>query len=381
MTVTPWEVSGRVDYEKIISQFGAKPIDKNLIEIIEQKTKKKAHHFLRRGIFYVHRDLDELLNGDKKFYLYTGRGPSSDALHFGHLVPLLFTKYLQDAFNVPLVIQLTDDEKFLFKDLTLEQTAKYARDNTRDILALGFNPQLTFIFCNTQYVQQLYPNVLQIQRSINANHMTACFGFTNSDSIGKWAFPPMQMAPSFPTSFVGILPQDVTHCLIPCALDQDPYFRLTRDVASKLGQPKPAVVISKFFPALQGAYSKMSSTSSNVEKQAPTTIFLNQTPKEIAKLVNRYAFSGGRTTVEEHRLLGANLEVCVAYQWLCFFLEDDEKWEQITKDYKSGVMMSGQVKAVLIEVLSNFATEHQQKRAQITDADIDFVMTRRLLST
>lgn len=73
-------------------------------------------------------------------------------MHLGHLIPFLFTKYLQvrenccghkshlfylsihahwqlafvfptsqDAFDVPLVIQMTDDEKFLFKPkLTLD---------------------------------------------------------------------------------------------------------------------------------------------------------------------------------------------------------------------------------------------------------------------
>lgn len=43
------------------------------------------------------------------------QGPSSEALHLGHLVPFIFTKYLQDAFKVPLVIQITDDEKTLWR--------------------------------------------------------------------------------------------------------------------------------------------------------------------------------------------------------------------------------------------------------------------------
>lgn len=43
----------------------------------------------------------------KPFYLYTGRGPSSDSMHLGHLIPFLFTKWLQDVFDVPLVVQLT----------------------------------------------------------------------------------------------------------------------------------------------------------------------------------------------------------------------------------------------------------------------------------
>ena len=40
-------------------------------------------------------------------------------------------------------------------------------------------------------------------------------------------------------------------CLIPCAIDQDPYFRMTRDVAPRLGHKKTALIESRFFPALQ----------------------------------------------------------------------------------------------------------------------------------
>jgi tryptophanyl-tRNA synthetase len=84
---------------------------------------------LRRGIFFSHRDLNQILDlyeQGKKFYLYTGRGPSSEALHLGHLIPFQFTKWLQDTFDCPLVIQLTDDEKFLFKqELKLEECNRY----------------------------------------------------------------------------------------------------------------------------------------------------------------------------------------------------------------------------------------------------------------
>ena len=51
----------------------------------------------------------------KPFYLYTGRGPSADALHMGHCVPFIFTQWLQRVFDVPLVIQITDDEKYIYK--------------------------------------------------------------------------------------------------------------------------------------------------------------------------------------------------------------------------------------------------------------------------
>lgn len=32
------------------------------------------------------------------------------------MLPFVFCKYLQEAFNVPFVIQVTDDEKFFHKD-------------------------------------------------------------------------------------------------------------------------------------------------------------------------------------------------------------------------------------------------------------------------
>lgn len=125
--VDPWTVEseGAIDYDKLISQFGSQKLEPELIERMERVTGKKVHRFLRRGIFFSHRDLTQLLDlyeKGEKFYLYTGRGPSSEALHLGHLIPFHFTKWLQDAFDCPLVIQLTDDEKFLFKpELKLEE--------------------------------------------------------------------------------------------------------------------------------------------------------------------------------------------------------------------------------------------------------------------
>ena len=72
---------------------------------------------LRRNFFFSHRDLDLALHDAEKgrgFFLYTGRGPSGP-MHLGHMVPLLFTKWLQDAFKVNLYIEITDDEKFVVK--------------------------------------------------------------------------------------------------------------------------------------------------------------------------------------------------------------------------------------------------------------------------
>ena len=55
--VTPWEVSGEIDYEQIIKEFGIEPIDEKLLFYIKEIT-KEIHPFLKRKIFFAHRDLD-----------------------------------------------------------------------------------------------------------------------------------------------------------------------------------------------------------------------------------------------------------------------------------------------------------------------------------
>ncbi len=60
-------------------------------------------------------------------------------------------RWLQDTFDVPLVIQLTDDEKFLWKDLKLEESKQLAVENAKEIIALGFDVKKTFIFSDFRF--------------------------------------------------------------------------------------------------------------------------------------------------------------------------------------------------------------------------------------
>ncbi|KAH3757239.1 tryptophan--tRNA ligase, cytoplasmic [Pelomyxa schiedti] len=369
-----WKVKGGVDYNRLLELFGSSPITPELVARVEAVTGKRAHPWLRRGLFFSHRELDMILNHHEKglpFYLYTGRGPSSGALHFGHLIPFLFTKYLQDVFNVPLVIQMTDDEKFLWKNITLEEGRHYMRENVKDIIALGFDVTKTFIFSDLEYIGHMYPLVLRIQKMITANQVKGIFGFTDSDHIGKYGFPAVQAAPSFPCCFPHIFPPEkipITKCLIPCAIDQDPYFRMTRDVAPRMGLEKPALIHSKFFPALQGFSTKMSASDPN------SAIYLTDTPKQIRNKINKYAFSGGKDTKEEQMKYGANLLVDVPYAYLTFFLDDDAELQRIHDDYQSGRMLTGEVKKILADKLIALVEEHQRRRALVTEEVVDSFM-------
>ena len=382
--VNPWDVASSsskgVNYQKLIQKFGSSNIDKDLIERMEKLTGKPAHHLLRRGIFFSHRDMHQILDlveQKKKFYLYTGRGPSSEAMHLGHLIPFMFTKWLQDTFDVPLVIQMTDDEKFLWKDLTIEETNRLAHENAKDIIACGYDLDRTFIFSDVEYISEsteFYKMMCKIQKLVTFNQVKGIFGFSDSDNIGKISFPAIQAAPSFSSAFPQIFNgKDDVPCLIPCAIDQDPYFRMTRDVAPRLGLLKPALLHSTFFPALQGAQSKMSASD-------PTSsIFLTDSDDTIKTKVNKYAFSGGKDTEEEHRKHGGDCETDVSYQYLTFFMEDDKKLEDIKMKYGSGKMLTGELKQELIKVLQNLVGAHRKRREEVTDEIVNEYMRSRKL--
>jgi tryptophanyl-tRNA synthetase len=380
-TVTPWAVStsaGKIDYDKVIDQFGCQRLDRPLIDRVQRLTSRAPHVFLRRNVFFAHRDFNEILDAfekGEKFYLYTGRGPSSESLHLGHLIPFMFTKYLQDAFKVPLVIQLTDDEECMWKDLSVEESQRLARENAKDIIACGFDVSKTFIFSDFDYVGgAFYKNMVKVAKCVTLNKVRGIFGFTGEDHIGKVSFPPVQAVPSFPSSFPHLFTgNENLRCLIPCAIDQDPYFRMTRDVAPRIGYPKPSLIESTFFPALQGENGKMSASDPK------SAIYVTDSAKEIRNKIMKYAFSGGQDTIEKQRQLGANLEVDISIKYLSFFLEDDDELEQIKKAYDSGEMLTGEVKKCLADVLIEIVDRYRRARASVTDGMVDAFMAVRPL--
>ncbi len=229
--------------------------------------------------------------------------------------------------------------------------------NILDIIALGFDPKKTKIFLDTEYAGMMYKHACRVGKKITFSTAKATFGFTNESNLGQIFYTCMQSVPAFLPSIYENKP---TYCLIPYAIDQDPHFRVTRDVAEKLGYPKPAGVHCRFLPGLQGleTHGKMSSSAEE------TAIYTTDTPEQVKKKIMKYAFSGGQTTIEEHRKLGGNPDIDISYQWLTFFEEDDKKLAHIYKEYKSGRMLSGELKQILVNKLNEFLKVHQQKREE-----------------
>lgn len=354
--VNPWEVKGDVDYGKIVKKFGVEKIDNKLLNRIKKHTKEIPLQ-LRRKVFFAHRDMNWLLDEyekGNKFFLYTGRGPSGP-IHIGHLGTWIFTKWLQDNFNAELYFQFTDDEKFLFKDKSFDEIQKWTNDNILDVIALGFDPKKTHFIVDTWHAGLLYPHAIKFAKKINFSTLKSAFGFTDDRNIGEIFYTSMQAVPAIIPS---ILSKKNIPCLIPLAIDQDPHFRVARDVYPKLGFDKPAIMHCVFLPSLSGMEGKMSASGTG-----DTAIFTTDSPEIVKKKINKYAFSGGKDTLEEHRKFGGNPDVDVSFQYLkMMFEEDDKKLAQIEKDYRSGKLLSWELKAILIEKINAFLKSHQKKR-------------------
>jgi tryptophanyl-tRNA synthetase len=350
--ITPWEVEGKVEYDYLFKEFGVKKIDEKMKEQIKNRT-HDLNYIFTRDIVFAHRDLDLVIQ-EGNFYLYTGRGPSGPT-HLGHILSLELTKWLQDKFDCDVIIQLTDDEKFLEpkRKLKRDETEKWTRENLLDIASVGFNADRTFIFKNSEYIKNFYPLALKIAKRINYSVVKSVFGFTSETNIGLLFFPSLQIAPTF---F-----ENDKYCLIPAGIDQDPYFRLQRNVAKGLGYRKCASIYHKILPGLQGVDTKMSSSRSE------TAIYLfDDSPETIKNKIYKYAFSGGQPNVEEHRKKGGNPEIDVCFQWLYLLLEkNDKKIKEIEEDYRSGKLLTGELKNITIEKILELRNEYMKR---ITEA-------------
>ena len=367
--VTPWEVEGEIDYNKLIENFGTQPITPEILVKVKDLI-GEIHPMLKLQYFFSHRDFDWILskyeNGDK-FYLYTGRGPSG-MIHMGHLLPWIFTKYLQDKFNVKLLFQLTDDEKFLYsQDRTLDEIKHYTYENILDIIAVGFDRRKTKIIVDTKHIKHLYPIATELAKRITFSTAKAVFGFSNSTNIGIIGFPSIQAAPCFLPSIIEGKPTPV---LIPAAIDQDPYWRMTRDVAERLGYHKPAQIHSKFLPGL-GISGKMSSS------KPETALFTTDDPEIIDKKVSS-AFTGGQATVALQRKLGGNATGCPVFWYLRYFFDTERQSDERLLKCKSGNLLCGECKSDLAKDSKSFIVDFKKRRESAKDIIKEFMYNEEI---
>jgi tryptophanyl-tRNA synthetase len=368
MVVTPWEVKGKVDYERLIKEFGTQPLTPQLLSRVENYT-DKLHLQLERKIFFSHRDLDTVLDlYDKgvKFVLYTGRGPSGP-VHIGHLVPWIFTLHMQQKFKTRLYFQITDDEKYLISDnADLKNTAKWSYENALDLIALGFKPEDTFIIYDTEDIDLLYDLALEVAKRVTYSTARSSFGFQDSTNIGWVFWPAIQATPCF---IHKKLTGENVPALIPAAIDQDPYWRVTRDVAQRLGYYKPAQIHCRFLPGL-GTGGKMSASM-------PETSIFTVDPPEVVKKKIWNAFTGGKGTAAQQRKEGADPTICSIFQYYLFLFEQDTaKLTELERRCKGGEILCGECKKDMAEKLNAFLKLHQERREKAKDTIEQFHVKR-----
>jgi tryptophanyl-tRNA synthetase len=363
-SITPWSVSGYVNYEKLIKKFGTRKITDGLLKKLESIV-GEIHPLLQADFFFSHRDFDWILDKyeqGQKFYLYTGRGPSGMS-HLGHLMPWLFTKHLQDKFDSPLLFQMTDDEKFLYgQDSSMHKIAKYTQENILDVIAIGFKPERTKIIIDTKHIKQLYSMAIEIAKRITFSTAKAVFGFKNSTNIGMIGFPAIQAVPCFLPSIIENKPTPV---LIPAAIDQDPYWRLTRDIAEKMGYYKPAQIHSKFLPSLESS-GKMSSSK-------PESALLTTDCPEVIENKVSSAFTGGQPTVSLQRKLGGNPDICPVFSYLKYLFDNPKFSKERAIKCRSGNLLCGECKNDLSTNSVRFLSEFQKQREKARDRVAEYI--------
>lgn len=354
-TVTPWEVSGKLDYERLAREFGIKPIPK-LPKVFEDNI------LFRRKVVFAHRDFERILEAvksKKKFVMMTGLMPSGK-FHLGHAL-LAQQMVFYQSLGAKIYIAVADLEAYNARQMELEELRKVAIDQyILNYIALGLRPENVEIYFQSERSQDAqksnayYRLASNFSRHATFNEFRAVYG---EISPGKMNASLLQASDMYHPQLPEF--ENTTPTFIPVGIDQDPHIRIARDMANRYKSHKLIPISSTyhlFLPSLKGE-GKMSSSD-------PTSyIALTDTPQEVKTKINKYAFSGGRDTLEEHRKHGGNPDVDISFQYLKMFLEhDDANLTKIEKDYRSGKLLSGELKAITIDKINEFLKVHQEQR-------------------
>ncbi|PIN93906.1 tryptophan--tRNA ligase [Candidatus Pacearchaeota archaeon CG10_big_fil_rev_8_21_14_0_10_31_24] len=354
--VTPWEVSGKINYEKLINEFGISPI-KDLPENFNKEI------YFKRKLVFAHRDLQKILESiknKKKFIVLSGLMPTGK-FHLGHTL-LINQMIFYQKLGAKIYIPIADVEAYNVRGQSLADSREIAiEEYIKNYIALGLSPENCEIYFQSDRSKDgekacaYYRLQNLLAKNTTYNEYKAVYG---DITPGKMMSSLLQSADILHPQ----LPEFENPCpiLVPVGVDQDPHLRITRDISQRAKNNKFIQISSTyhfFIPGLKGVESKMSASD-------PTSyIALTDTPEDVKKKINKYAFSGGRDTLEEHRKLGGNPDIDVSFLYLKYLFEpNDEKLAQIEKDYRSGKLLSGELKKILIDKINIFLKEHQKKR-------------------
>ncbi|MDO8508142.1 MAG: tryptophan--tRNA ligase [Nanoarchaeota archaeon] len=352
----PWEIKGEIDYSKLVKEFGISPL-----EVLPPIFNKNL--LFRRKIVFAHRDIQRILLAikDKKpFVMMTGLMPSGK-FHIGHMLVAQQMIFYQ-SLGAKIYISVADVESYNTRSMSIDEARKVAKDEyILNYIALGLDPKKADIYFQSSRSKEAdKSNAYYRLQNLLAKHLTfaefkAIYGEITPGKMVSALLQASDMLHPQLREFEGPLP-----IVVPVGIDQDPHLRLARDISQRIKSPNFIQLSSTyhlFAPGLSGG--KMSSSDPN------SYIALTDSSENVERKIKKYAFSGGRDTLEEHRKKGGNPDIDVSFQYLKFFFEqDDKKLEKVYNDYKSGKMLTSELKKITIDKISSFLKDHQKKREQ-----------------
>ncbi|MCS7143748.1 MAG: tryptophan--tRNA ligase [Archaeoglobaceae archaeon] len=417
--ITPWEVEGAVDYERLLKEFGITPFE-NLLSSIPN-----PHRLMSRGVIFGHREYErivEAMKSGKEFAVMSGFMPSG-AIHFGHKMTMDEIIWHQKI-GAKAFVAIADMEAHLVRGLSYEKTEKIGMDYVKSIIALGLEKNAVVYFqSKNSNVKNL---AYELSAEVNLNEMRAIYGFVGETQISKAFVSLIQSAdilqPQLP-DFGGPKP-----VVVPVGADQDPHLRLTRDLASRVNLfsieklndgfrvrskkeeslekvTKLGFEFKKFsgHVDLLGDYEEIEKALRDLEIELggfafipPSSIYHKFTtgltggkmssskPESYISLLDdpklaikklRNALTGGRNTAEEQRRLGGEPEKCVVFELYVYHLvESDQELKRIEEECRSGKILCGTCKKFASELMVEFLKEHKEKRDEAEGKLGDYIV-------
>jgi tryptophanyl-tRNA synthetase len=351
--VTPWEVKGNIDYDKLIKEFGLRHL-KGLPNVFQKSV------LFRRELVFAHRDFHkivECVEKKKPFVMLTGLMPSG-VFHFGHKMvadQIIFYQKL----GARVYLAVADIEAYNSRNPDMKQLRETAiKEYLTNYVALGLDlKKCDFYFQSKRSkdgvkASAYYKLANMLARHATFNEFRSIYGEITPAKMTSALLQASDILHAELPEFEGPMP-----LVVPVGADQDPHLRLSRDLSKRIKEFKFVQVSStynKFMPGLKGG--KMSSSDEN------SYIALTDSPEVAVKKIKKYAFSGGKETLEEHRKKGGDPDVDVSFQMLLYGMEpDDTKLQKIYDDYKSGKLLSGELKKILAGKMSSFLKRHYKK--------------------
>ncbi|HLC57680.1 MAG TPA: tryptophan--tRNA ligase [Candidatus Nanoarchaeia archaeon] len=344
-SIDPWDVKEVKDYYKLMQDLGVDNFSRFPSQL------KNSPLPLRRGLVIGHKDFSKILGAIQKkeaFAILTGLMPSG-CFHFGHMSVIQQVIYYQKL-GAKIYLVAADIEAMLTREFTKEQARKTAiEEYLLNYLALGLSTKNLKFYFQSEGGRE-YNNLSKLASAKTTfNEVKNIYG----------AISPAKLVSALTQAADILLPQQegTPLTLTPVGFDQLPHANFTRDIASRMNFALPAFTFHKLVPGLQGVTTKMSSS------KPESYIAFTDDERTIAKKINKYAFSGGQSSIAEHRKKGGNPDIDVSFQWLNYlFEEDDKKLNEIYNNYKSGSLLTWELKAILIDKITLFLKHHNQQK-------------------